>query len=288
MSEELVLTFQCSKLKIAPVLWQGEVLYARGFHQLAMVQEIFGEDLADFLSRQAQEGRGGVVDAIAGKIEHLVLAMADRGLFHADIKPKNIVVHVSSTTREVHVRLIDFEPKFMSAHWKDVGSLETPTRAHLTALYGVSMFALLYMHFNSAYRSLKSSDRRTASAYARLRDCMFESMRKYRLDLPTHLEVDKSKYAKIVVRHLQHYKLLTDRKRQTVMNSFLSFLRETIEVPRQTTPNNPPTFNQSAVRGDNLWLNFGDALDEMNQTLRQLSRPMLQTINNKHFGYEHY
>ena len=238
MKEELRLSNALGRLGVAPELEQGGVCLRS--HQLAMVMEKYDLDLGKFIARNVS-----VSDedwrSIAKLVINLLFKMARLGVFHGDIKPENIVLKVDTASGKIEARLIDFDPKYMSTFSKDVRLLEDDLDDNvpqLCALYAVSMMAILHYHFQ---------ERRTRQP--ELLQRMDDALRLFSLYLPTTMDISDSKFGRVLVRHLRHYRLMVPAHparpasgdRDRMLTRFWEEL-ETMGVDVQEKPSDVPTF----------------------------------------------
>lgn len=184
---------------LTPRLEQGQLLPET--HQLAMVIEKFGDHLGHFLRRPWPPE---IHAALAALLMELIVGTASRGIFHGDIKPENIVVDAPREGHGLRARLIDFDPKYTSVVGKD-GDLLAEFQGNgdqLSALYAVSMAELLYQHLRKR-------------GFHPLAEAIAKAMRGFALFLPADLDMEESKFGRVLVRHVRHYKLLTKHPPQT-------------------------------------------------------------------------
>jgi serine/threonine protein kinase len=195
-SRKSSITNLLSQVEVAPRIEQGEVLGKT--HQLAMVIEEYGVDLGKFIADGVDVSEQVWLD-VSNQIMHLILRVARRGIFHGDIKPGNIVIR--SKNGKLSVRFIDFDPKYMSTFEKDENLLFElgGERTQLCALYAVSMLALLHIHFG-----------RMSQIYLYKHTRMFLGL--FTMFLPETMGMHESKFGRVLVRHLKHYKLCPSTK----------------------------------------------------------------------------
>ena len=206
--EELLYTSALGDENIAPKLYQGEVLEAT--MQLAMVLERFDEDLDQYLSRNQDDTKAGRL--VGEQIVELVRHIANFKLFHADLKPKNIVV--SSSQQHLSLRLIDFDPKYMSKASKDEALVRAHGPEQTAALYAVSMIALLHLHLSHQFLNRSGVLSELPAAYKSLLVVLRGALETSELPLHAALHVHEPeiqaldcKFYRILARQLHHYHL---------------------------------------------------------------------------------
>ena len=209
-SEELSYTHALGAKQIAPKLYQGEILDET--LQLAMVLQDFGEDLGRFLSNNKNDGAAGA--RVGELVVELIRHTASFGLFHADIKQGNIVVDGSDEEGGPFVRLIDFDPRYMSKIEKD-GALEARWgREGVAALYAVCMTGLLFLHLKTKFLLRDGQLGDVYPSYDGMMGVLQRALRDSALKLRLMIHVYEPeiqardcKFFRILARQLHHYHL---------------------------------------------------------------------------------
>jgi len=281
MKEELRISDALGRLGVAPELEQGEVYHHS--HQLAMVMEKYDLDLGKFIAR-----KDSVSDkdwrSIAKLVINLLFKVARLGVFHGDIKPENIVLKVDAASGKIEARLIDFDPKYMSTFSKDARLLEDDLEGNISqlcALYAVSMMAILHYHFQ---------ERRTRQP--ELLQRMDDALRLFSLYLPTKMDLGDSKFGRVLVRHLRHYRLMVpdhparpaSGDRDLMLARFWEEL-ETMGVEVQERPSDAPTFQgKSAFFTDssNRIEEMQDVAPALSENIKKDMRDLILEEEEKH------
>jgi serine/threonine protein kinase len=253
-------------------LEQGEV-YHRS-HQLAMVMEKYDLDLGKFITRNVSVS-DEVWRSIAKLVINLLFKMARLGIFHGDIKPGNIVLKVDAPSGKIEARLIDFDPKYMSTFSKDARLLEDNldgNASQLCALYAVSMMSILHYHFQ---------ERRTRQP--ELLQRMDDALRLFSLYFPTKMDISDSKFGRVLVRHLRHYRLMmpahparpASGDRDRMLARFWEDL-ETMGVEVQEKPSDVPTFKGDPA----FFVASPNRIEKMQDVVPALSEEMKKDVHS--------
>jgi serine/threonine protein kinase len=264
--KELGITYTLSKLDppITPRLEEGQISQASPY-QLSMVLEKYGIDLRLFIRRGHNTDWGRLVF----NIWNLIMRVARRGIFHGDIKPSNIVVKIDPANGLPEARLIDFDPKFMSTFEDDKTILESNlggNESQLSALYAASMMMLLLGHFRDIHHN-------------ELVENTIAALKKFEFFIPAGMDILDSKFGRVLVRHLRHYKLgksVPTDSRNDVLKRFWNVLRDMIKIQKHPTAR--PTYNGHGRYFQTSWITSF-------QTPPSLSRSTIEKLKTMKIEY---
>jgi len=280
MKEELRTSNALGKLGVAPELEQGEV--DGRWHRLAMVIEEYDLDLGRFIIQPKtvsdEEWRH-----ISKLVINLLFKIARVGIFHGDIKPENIVLKRDRASGAMEAKLIDFDPKYMSTIAKDHRLLEDELEGNISqlcALYAVSMMAILHYHFKDGHTQQPVMLKRMNGA-----------LKLFTLFLPRGMDLAESKFGKVLVRHIRHYKLMVPEhpepppagERERLLSIFWQQLRE-MGVEVQEEASDTPTFEGKAnfFADNRSKLSMREPVPPLSKDLKQEVEKLTAHAERKH------
>ena len=266
--EELRLSFALGRHALAPLLEQGEVF--RDTAQLAFVQHELGTDLHRFA--RLLDRPDAVLQALARRLADEAVALANAGVFHGDVKPENVLVFEEAG--RLGVKFIDFDPKYVSTHEKDRRLRERlATDSQLAALYAVGTLGLLLLHL----KTLGHTNRNYAGLYRYVKN----EIGQFHIYVPGTHDL-QSKYFRLLVRNLRHYKLLQLRtgldpsasgSRAHFLKAFWDTLvRAGLKTQRREAA---PSYRGEAFAP--RWLAHDEAPPPLQSTLREMARAMTES-----------
>jgi len=266
--EELRLSYALGQRALAPLLEQGEVF--RDTAQLAFVQRELGTDLHHFA--RLLDRPDAVLQALARGLADEAVALANAGVFHGDAKPENVLVFEEAG--RLGVRFIDFDPKYLSTPEKDRRlRARLATDSQLAALYAVGTLGLLLLHL----KTLGLRNRNYAGLYHHVK----KEIDQFRVYVPGTHDL-QSKYFRLLVRNLRHYKLLQLRtgldpiargSRAHLLKAFW----DTLVLAGLKTQRREA---EPSYRGEPFaprWLAHDEAPPPLQPSLREMARAMTET-----------
>jgi serine/threonine protein kinase len=250
LTQELKITTALSKKKIAPKLYQGQIL--ENTHQLVMVSERYDMNFQEYIAKYIHEDDASKKlfwYPAARTIVKVIIHLATCGIFHADLKPANIVVKDQGD-----IRLIDFDIRSLSTHRKDEPLLRDlgGNKNQLSALYAASMTQLLSLHFSVMYGETKKK------TIKKLHDLFRTTLRFFNnIYIPPEDSMTLDfRFYDVLYRHLKHYKLIKDplQQRWTLLSKktyvrifFRMLSADPYGVKRNPDPHSRPYYKKKEI-----------------------------------------